>query len=161
MNAAMTKLTPEACRAARAALDLSQDALATEAKVGLSTVRDFEAGKRELRGSSMAAIRQALERRGVALAETGVAWGGSAVASQYEGGKSDAILQDVRSKLQYLQRYHKAEANIKLAEQLSDVSDALSPEEAIFNLRRFIAERESRFEALLGELMQDIDQKRK
>ena len=39
-------MTPEQCRAARGWLDLSQDALAAASRVSLSTVRDFEKGRR-------------------------------------------------------------------------------------------------------------------
>ena len=43
----MTQLTPEQCRAARAWLDWSQNDLADAANISLSTVRDFEKGRRD------------------------------------------------------------------------------------------------------------------
>jgi DNA-binding XRE family transcriptional regulator len=58
-------MTPEQCRAARAWLAWSQSALAKAAKVGLSTVKDFEAGKREPIANNRTAIRIALEQEGI------------------------------------------------------------------------------------------------
>lgn len=57
-------MTPEQCRAARAWLGMSQEQLATEATVGVSTVRDFEAGRREPTRNNLAAIRAVLELAG-------------------------------------------------------------------------------------------------
>jgi DNA-binding transcriptional regulator YiaG len=63
-------MTPEQSRAARAWLDLSQDALAAAAHVSLSTVRDFEKGRRVPIGNNLAAMRAALEARGIAFVGT-------------------------------------------------------------------------------------------
>jgi len=60
-------MSPEQCRAARAWLDWKQDCLAAEAGVGLSTVKGFEAGKSKPIGATLAAMRAALERAGVAF----------------------------------------------------------------------------------------------
>ena len=53
-------MTPEQCRAARAWLDWPQDQLAKAANVGVSTVRDFEAGRRDPTRNNLAAMRTAL-----------------------------------------------------------------------------------------------------
>ena len=58
-------LTPEQCRAARGWLDWSQDELAKRANVSLSTVRDFEKGRRSPIGNNLIAIRQALQDGGI------------------------------------------------------------------------------------------------
>ena len=57
-------MTPEQCRAARAWLSWSQDDLAKAAKVGLSTVKDFESGRREPIANNRKAIQAVLEREG-------------------------------------------------------------------------------------------------
>src|SRR5260221_617667 len=58
-------VVPEQLRAARGLLDWSQEQLAEVAGVGLSTVRDFEATRREPIQGSVLAMRQALEGAGV------------------------------------------------------------------------------------------------
>lgn len=58
-------MTPAQCRAARALIDLNQTALAGAASVGLSTIVDFEKGRRQVAQPSIAAIRAALEAAGV------------------------------------------------------------------------------------------------
>ena len=68
-------MTPEQCRAARAWLNLSQEELAKGATVGVSTVRDFEAGRREPTRNNLAAMRVALEGAGIAFVDDGGALG--------------------------------------------------------------------------------------
>jgi len=57
--------TPAQCRAARGLLDWSQQDLASQAGVGIVTVRQLEAGVNEPRRSTLEVVRQAFERAGV------------------------------------------------------------------------------------------------
>src|SRR6476661_3989516 len=63
------KMAPEQCRAARAWLNWPQDALAKAANVGVSTVRDFEAGRREPTRNNLTAMQAALESGGIAFVD--------------------------------------------------------------------------------------------
>ncbi len=58
-------ISPEQSRAARGWLDWSQDELAKHANVSLSTVRDFEKGRRMPIPNNLEALRHALERAGI------------------------------------------------------------------------------------------------
>jgi ribosome-binding protein aMBF1 (putative translation factor) len=60
-------LSPEQCRAARGWLDWSQEDLASRANVGLSTVRDFEKGRRTPIANNLAALERALTEAGLRL----------------------------------------------------------------------------------------------
>lgn len=60
-------LSPEQCRAARAWLGWSQDDLAKRASVGLSTLKDFENGKRSPMRNNLDAMRRVLEAAGIGL----------------------------------------------------------------------------------------------
>jgi DNA-binding transcriptional regulator YiaG len=66
-------MTPEQCRAARGWLDISQQELADAANVSLSTVRDFEKGRRAPIGNNLNAMRTALASRGIELTTNGIA----------------------------------------------------------------------------------------
>jgi transcriptional regulator with XRE-family HTH domain len=58
-------VTPAQCRAARGLLDWSQQDLASQAGVGIVTVRQVEAGLTEPRRATLAVVRQAFERAGI------------------------------------------------------------------------------------------------
>ncbi|TIL50479.1 MAG: helix-turn-helix transcriptional regulator [Mesorhizobium sp.] len=73
-------MTPEQCRAARALLAWSQQQLADSAKVGIVTVRHFEAGSSEPRSATLQVLCLALEAAGVVfLADGELAEGGPGV----------------------------------------------------------------------------------
>lgn len=57
--------TPAQCRAARALLDWSQQDLAKAAHLGLSTIRDFEKGRRLPTHNNLQGIKIAMEQAGV------------------------------------------------------------------------------------------------
>ena len=64
-------ITPEQCRAARALIDITQRELAHLAKIGESTVRDFEAGRRDPLPENLMAMRDYLEQAGVEFVADG------------------------------------------------------------------------------------------
>ena len=65
-------MTPEQLRAARNWIGWTQQELATRAKVGLSTIKDYENGKRTPIANNALAIKTALEVVGMIFAETSV-----------------------------------------------------------------------------------------
>jgi transcriptional regulator with XRE-family HTH domain len=58
-------MTPAQCRAARALLEMSQSQLARAAGLGLSTVVDFEKGRRQVSEKAFQAIRTVFEEAGI------------------------------------------------------------------------------------------------
>ena len=60
-------ITPAQCRAARGLLDWTQQELADQARVGVVTVRQFEAGGGTPRRATLYVIQRAFELAGVAL----------------------------------------------------------------------------------------------
>ena len=60
-------VSPEQCRAARAWLGWSQEELAKRARIGLSTLKDFEGGKRVPMRNNLEALRSVLEGAGIGL----------------------------------------------------------------------------------------------
>lgn len=76
----MTKMTPLQCTAARGLLRWTQAKLASEAHVGLSTVRSFEDGG-DIRDAQALCLSRALEEAGVQFidAEDGVTGPGVAL----------------------------------------------------------------------------------
>ena len=58
-------ITSAQCRGARGLLGLTQPALASVAKLGLSTIVDFERSRRHVSREAVQAIRRALEAAGI------------------------------------------------------------------------------------------------
>ena len=69
MSIKNVEMTPAQCRAGRAILDMTQTDLADLAKIGLSTVVDFEKERRQVSSASVEAIRDALKRAGIEFIE--------------------------------------------------------------------------------------------
>ena len=60
-------ITPAQCRAGRGLLDWTQQRLADEARVGVVTIRQLEAGVVTPRRATLEVVRRALETAGVEL----------------------------------------------------------------------------------------------
>ena len=76
-------MTPAQCRAARALVEFSQTELAAKAKVGGSTVRNFEASRSVPVTNNLEAIQRVLETAGVEFIEEN--GGGSGVRFRKKG----------------------------------------------------------------------------
>ncbi len=68
-------MSPEQCRAGRAWLNLTQADFAAAAGVALSTVKDFEGGRRVPMANNLAAMRAALVTRGLTFVDDGTTSG--------------------------------------------------------------------------------------
>lgn len=73
-------MTPAQSRAARGLIEWSQEQLAEAAHLGLSTIRDFEKGRRVPTHNNLTAIKRALEDAGVQFLEHGGEAAGAGVA---------------------------------------------------------------------------------
>ncbi|BCG91437.1 helix-turn-helix domain-containing protein [Mesorhizobium sp. 131-2-1] len=80
-------MTPDQCRAARGLANISQEELAKAARVGLSTVRNFEAGRSVPVANNLAAMVKAIEDAGVILIPEN---GGGAGVRLRKGGQDGA-----------------------------------------------------------------------
>jgi len=67
----MLILSPAQCKAARGLLGLTQPKLAEAAGLGLSTIVDFERGRRQVSDDATASIRAALEAAGIEFVPAG------------------------------------------------------------------------------------------
>jgi hypothetical protein len=67
----MAMISPAQSRAGRALVDWSQERLAEAAHLGLSTIRDFEKGRRAPGHNNLVAIQVALESAGVEFTNGG------------------------------------------------------------------------------------------
>lgn len=67
-------MSPEQSRAARGWLDWTQDQLASAASVSLSTVRDYEKGRRVPIANNLNAMKRALEAAGISFPANGIAY---------------------------------------------------------------------------------------
>jgi transcriptional regulator with XRE-family HTH domain len=65
-------MSPEQVRAARNWLAWTQAELAERAKVGLSTVKDYEGGKRTPIANNLEAIKKALEAGGISFSKNSI-----------------------------------------------------------------------------------------
>jgi DNA-binding XRE family transcriptional regulator len=69
-------MSPEQCRAARGWLGWSQQRLAIAAEVPRSIVTEFEKGRRTPIGSTLIALREALETEGIIFIPNGITFSG-------------------------------------------------------------------------------------
>jgi transcriptional regulator with XRE-family HTH domain len=80
-------ISPPQSRAARGLLEWSQEELASQANLGLSTIRDFEKGATMPVANNLSAMRHALEAGGIQfIAENGGGPGVRLAKRQGKGG---------------------------------------------------------------------------
>lgn len=122
-------ITPSQCRAARGLLDWSQQQLADAAKVGVVTVRQFEAGAAQPRNATIEVVTRALEQAGVVfVAENGE---GPGVRMRKTPPTPDAIAAKIE----------KLEAK---AEALKPEPGPPSPTKALKTMKRAVVKNEVR-----------------
>jgi transcriptional regulator with XRE-family HTH domain len=119
-------MTAAQCRAARALLDWSQQALADAAQVGNATIRNFESGKSAPQSATLQVLRTTLESAGVIfVAENGEGAGVRLRKGMAPAAPASASIEQVKAGADHARR--KA---VKAADRaLSDV-DASSQEKA-------------------------------
>jgi uncharacterized protein len=96
--------TPDACRAGRALLQLSQQNLARRAGVARLTVADFERGMRKPMAANLAAIRAALETAGVRFLRGGAVLRSKAGAESGGDSRLASILRALQADAARLRR---------------------------------------------------------
>lgn len=80
-------LTPAQCRAARGLLDWTQQRLAEQARVGVVTIRQFEAAQTLARRATLQVMQQAFELAGVELISANGGGPGVRLRKQHQGGE--------------------------------------------------------------------------
>lgn len=82
-------MTPSQSRAARALLEWSQEELAKAAHLGLSTIRDFEKGRRTPSHNNLLGMQTALEAAGVLFIPENGAGAGVRLAKRAAGASTE------------------------------------------------------------------------
>lgn len=82
-------LTPALSRAARALLDWSQEQLAEASHLGLSTIRDFERGRRVPSHNNLAGIKRALRDAGIEFTPENGGGAGVRFKNRADGTRDD------------------------------------------------------------------------
>lgn len=123
-------ISPEQCRAARAWLNWSQDELAKQAEVALSTVRDFEKGDREPISHNIQAIQRTLEAGGIQF-ESG--------AHALSGIKFDPRIREADTYIHILKLLDEAGGFMKTADLIVALEQRMEPkgEDAMILANRF------------------------